>query len=64
MTSEQLAAVRVGDLVGLRDVLGRVTQATRSWFMVSWDGGNVEIVKRRPSILTGRLRRVVEAIDD
>ena len=55
MTSQQLAAIKIGDHVSLRDVSGRITQCTRTWFMVTWEGGNVEIIKRRSSILIGRM---------
>lgn len=66
MTPEQLAAIKIGDLVSLGDNAGKVAQTTKQWFMVTWAGGNVEIVHRRSSILTGRMQLVVppKADDD
>lgn len=58
MTPEQLAAVKIGDNVTLRESKGRVTQTTRIWFMVMWEGGTPEIIRRASSILTGRLELV------
>lgn len=55
VTPEQLAAVKVGDNVTLRESMGRVTQTTRMWFMVMWQDGYPEIIRRTPSILTERL---------
>lgn len=55
MTPEQLAAVKVGDNVTLRDTKGRVTQTTKTWFMVMWEDCSPEIIRRTSSILTGRL---------
>ena len=55
MTPQQLAAVKIGDEIGLRGNWGVVKQTTPSWFMVTWEDGNVEIVRRASSILTGRL---------
>lgn len=56
MTPEQLQAVKIGDDVTLRDSRGRVTQVTRTWFMVMWSDGVPEIIRRRESILTSRLQ--------
>lgn len=66
MTSEQLAAIKVGDLVAFDDITGQVTQAAPSWFMVTWDGFETpEIIKRDSwGYKANRLRRIVEAIDD
>lgn len=55
MTADQLNKISVGDRVRLRESRGRVTQCTERWFMVSWTGGDPEVIRRRPSILTGRL---------
>lgn len=55
MTPAQLITVKIGDNVRLRDSKGRVTQTTRTWFMVMWDDGTPEIIRRASSILTGRL---------
>lgn len=58
MTPAQLAAIKIGDLVSLGDNAGKVAQMTKLWFMVTWADGNVEIVHRRSSILTGRMQLV------
>jgi hypothetical protein len=55
MTPEQLTTVKIGDNVMLRTSRGRVTQTTRTWFMVMWDDGTPEVIRRAPSILTSRL---------
>lgn len=46
MTSEQLAAVKIGDRVSLADFTGQVTRAAPSWFLVTWQDESVLIVKR------------------
>lgn len=56
MTPDQLSKIAVGDNVRLRDSLGRVTQCTRIWFMIMWQDGYPEVVRRTPSILTERLQ--------
>jgi hypothetical protein len=55
VTPAQLAAVKIGDNVTLRESRGRVTQTTRTWFMVMWQDGTPEIVRRQSSILVNRL---------
>jgi len=63
MTRDELRAVKVGDNVTLwrhgkvdeKRTKGRVTQCTRTWFMVMWSDGVPEIVKRVPTIMTDRL---------
>lgn len=55
MTPQELQAVKIGDNVRLRATRGRVTQTTKTWFMVMWDNGTPEIIKRTPTILGGRL---------
>lgn len=47
MTPQQLAAVKLGDAVTLHETTcGRVSQSAPSWFMVSWEDGNPQIVSR------------------
>lgn len=55
MTPDQLVRVKIGDNVTIRGSKGRVTQVTRAWFMVVWQDGTPEIIRRTPSILTKRL---------
>jgi len=60
VTPEQLAAVKIGDDVTLiRHTTtiskGRVTQTTPRWFMVMWQDGTPEVIRRTPSIMTDRL---------
>jgi hypothetical protein len=55
MTPEQLAKISVGDGVSLHGNWGVVKQTTPTWFMVTWEDGSVEIIRRTSSILTGRL---------
>lgn len=64
MTLAELNAAKIGDDVTLwrhgrvdeKRTKGRITQATRTWFMVMWSDGVPEIVKRRESIMTARLQ--------
>lgn len=53
MTPLQLTTVRIGDDVtlteGRRASIGRVTQLAPKWFMVVWQDGTPEIVKRDES---------------
>jgi hypothetical protein len=58
MTLDEAAKLEVGSNVRLRDTRGRVTQLTRLWFMVMWQDGYPEIIRRdRHSILLERLER-------
>lgn len=64
MTLTELRAVKVGDNVTLwrhgmidsKRTKGRVTQATPTWFMITWADGVPEIVKRVETIMTARLQ--------
>ena len=56
MTFEQLATVKVGDNVRLRESQGRITMTAKTWFMITWQDGNLETVRRAPTILTERLQ--------
>lgn len=58
MTVDEANQLNIGDNVRLRRDLGRVTQTTRRWFMVTWQDGTPEIIRRdRGSILLTRLER-------
>jgi hypothetical protein len=47
MTPVQLAAVKLGDAVTLHETTcGRVSQSAPSWFMVSWEDSDPQIVTR------------------
>lgn len=45
MTPDQLRHLKTGDNV-TRPERGRVTQLTPTWFMVVWQNGEPEIIKR------------------
>lgn len=60
MTIDQLRTVKIGDNVRLERfnhtvMRGRVTQETRTWFMVMWSDGVPEVIRREVSILTSCL---------
>lgn len=55
MTPHQLTTVKIGDNVTLRESRGRVTQTTARWFMVMWEGGYPEVIRREASALASRL---------
>lgn len=59
MTTREAQELQIGDRVKLRGDHGRVSQVAARWFMVSWEGGDPEIInKTRQSILLTRLERV------
>ena len=59
MNAQQIAAAKVGDNVTLtsRDRVskGRITQSTPRWFMVTWEDGTPQVVRREQSSVTARL---------
>lgn len=63
MTPQEAAKLEIGHTIQLvRDHKpvhkGRVTQTTRTWFMVTWYDGTPEVIRRdRESILLQRLER-------
>ncbi len=69
MTLAELQAAKPGDNVTLwrhgrvddKRTKGRVTQGTRTWFMVMWSDGVPEIIRRQESIMTARLE--LEAVE-
>lgn len=69
MTLSELQAAKPGDNVTLwrhgrideKRTKGRITQATRTWFMVMRSDGVPEIVRRELTIMTERLQLEAEA---
>jgi len=59
MTLDEASKLEVGHNVRLRSNIGRVTQTTRRWFMVTWQDALPEIIRRdRDSILLQRMVRI------
>jgi hypothetical protein len=64
VTPRQAAVLEVGSKVQLvrkhkPTVKGRVTQATRLWFMITWYDGSPEVIRRdQPSSLLEQLEQV------